>query len=134
MYFRLDGVDYFRLNSAENTFQIYKDTSINGNLDVNGQVKSSRQSQDYPLYIYNNYNGSDSWFVGKYESTLNEVGCLFQYTTSASSTTWWQGVWGANTNEFNIWHNYKGLSLKEGGNASISGNLLTLDRRRHKAE
>ena len=58
-----------------------------------------------------------------YESTPNDVGCLFQYKTSASSTSWWHGVWGANANEFNIWHNYKGLSIKSDGSATINGNL-----------
>ena len=33
------------------------------------------------------------------------------------------GVWGANTNEFNIWFNYQGLSLKSSGSAVLSGSL-----------
>ena len=85
------------------------DTTIGGNLNV---------SKTLNLTISTN-----GWFVGKYESTNNEVGVLFGYKTSASSTSWWQGVWGANTNEFNIWYNYQGLSLKSNGSAVLSGIL-----------
>ena len=46
-----------------------------------------------------------------------------QWVTLASSTHWWSGVWGTNTNEFNIWFNYKGLSIKPTGDAVTSGNL-----------
>ena len=46
-----------------------------------------------------------------------------QWITPASSTYWWGGAWGANTNEFNIWFNFKGLSIKSNGSAAISENL-----------
>ena len=61
--------------------------------------------------------------LGTFESTLNNIGCLVEYNTSASSTSWWTGVWGANTNEFNTCYVYKGLSIKPTGDVSISGNL-----------
>ena len=54
---------------------------------------------------------------------MNAIGCLFEYKTSASSTSWWTGVWGANTNEFNIWFNYQGLSIKPTGDVVLSGKL-----------
>ena len=61
--------------------------------------------------------------MGQLESTLNNIGCLVEYTTFASSTSWWTGVWGTNTNEFKIWFNYKGLAIKPAGEAVIGGNL-----------
>ena len=66
---------------------------------------------------------ANGWFVGKYESTNNEVGVLCEYTTSASSASWWQGVWGANANGFIIWYNYQGLPPKSNGSAVLSGPL-----------
>ena len=50
-----------------------------------------------------------------------------QWMTPASSTYWWSGVWGTSTNEFNMWFNYKGLSIKP-GDTSISGNLNVAGR------
>ena len=61
--------------------------------------------------------------MASFESTIAEDGCLMQWITPASSTYWWSGVWGANTNEFNIWFNHKGLSIKSNGSAAISENL-----------
>ena len=61
--------------------------------------------------------------LGKCELILNEIGCLIGCKTIASSTSWWSGVWGTNTNEFKIWFNYQGLSLKSNGDAVVSGNL-----------
>ena len=57
------------------------------------------------------------------ESTIAGDGCLMQWMTPASSTYWWSGVWGTNVNEFNIWFNYQGLTIKPTGGVSISGNL-----------
>ena len=57
------------------------------------------------------------------ESTIAGDGCIMQWMTPASSTYWWSGVWGTNRNKFNIWFNYKGLSIKPTGDAVISGNL-----------
>ena len=48
---------------------------------------------------------------------------MFRYKTSGSSSYWWTGAWGANTNDFNIWFNYQGLSLKSSGSAVLSGSL-----------
>ena len=53
----------------------------------------------FPLAITNN---GDNWLQGEYIATANEVGCLFRYKTSGSSTYWWSGVWGYDTNGFNI--------------------------------
>ena len=75
---------------------------------------------NYPLVITNN---GGNWFQGECIATANEVGCLFRYKTSGSSTYWWSGVWGSNTNDFNIWFNYQGLSLKSNGSAVLSGSL-----------
>ena len=68
-------------------------------------------------------NSSQNWFVASLESTIAGDGCLMQWMTAASSSYWWSGVWGTNTNELNIWFNYKGLSLKPNGDTTISGNL-----------
>ena len=57
----------------------------------------------------------------KYESTLHNIGCLIGHKTSASSTSWWAGIWGANGSSFNIWYNYKGLSIKPTGDVSTGG-------------
>ena len=57
-------------------------------------------------------SSSSGRFTGMYKSTLIEVGCLFEYNTSANSTGWWTGVWGANTNELNTVCSYKGLYVK----------------------
>ena len=54
-------------------------------------------------------NAGANWFQGEYIATANAVGCLSRYKTSGSSTYWWSGVSGTNTNEFNIRFNYKGL-------------------------
>ena len=54
---------------------------------------------------------------------MNDIGCLIEYKTNASSTSWWTGVWGTNTNGFKLWFNYQGLSLKPTGDATTSGNL-----------
>ena len=75
---------------------------------------------NFPLAITNT---GTNWFQGEYIATANQVGCLFRYKTSGSSTYWWTGVLGANTNEFNIWFNYQGLSIKSNGSAVLSGSL-----------
>ena len=75
---------------------------------------------NFPLVITNT---GDNLFQGEYIATANEVGCLFSYKTSGSSTYWWSGVWGSSTNGFNIWFNYQGLSLKSNGSAVLRGSL-----------
>ena len=61
-------------------------------------------------------------FQGEYIANANNVGCLLRYRTSGSSSYWWGGVWSSNTNDFNIWFDYKGLSIKSNGSAVLSGN------------
>ena len=75
---------------------------------------------NFPLAIT---NAGTNWFQGEYIATGNEVGCLFRYKTSGSSSYWWGGIWGTNSNDFNIWFNYQGLSLKSNGSAVLSGSL-----------
>ena len=97
-----------------------------GNLDVDGIVNTTKIKltnvvwDKFPLAITNT---GTNWFQGDYISTANGVGCLFRYRTSGSTTYWWSGVWGSNTNDFNIWFNYQGLSLKSKGSAVLSGSL-----------
>ena len=74
----------------------------------------------FPLVITNT---GGNWFQGEYTATANQVGCLFKYKTSGYSIHWWSGMWGANTNEFNIWFNYQGLQFKSKGSAVLSGSL-----------
>ena len=98
--------------------------STDGNLDVVKVFTSQRitgVTDTPPLKINNSSN--NGWTVGQFESTLNNIGCLVEYKTFASSTSWWTGVWGTNTNEFKIWFNYKGLSITPTGDAVISGKL-----------
>ena len=59
-------------------------------------------------------------FIGKCVSTVK--GCLFEYLTSASSTSWWQGILGG-SNEFVIKTGSNGLTIKPNGDTTISGNL-----------
>ena len=49
-------------------------------------------------------------------------GCLFEYLTSASSTSWWQGVLSG-SNEFVIKTGSNGLTIKSNGIAVFSGSL-----------
>ena len=43
----------------------------------------------YPLVITNN---GGNWFQGGYIANANNVGCLFRYKTSGSSSYWWSGA------------------------------------------
>ena len=92
-------VDYNLANKVSTT----GDASISGNLDV-GEVlilqRITGVTDTPPLKINNSSN--NGWTVGQFESTLNNIGCLVEYKTFASSTSWWTGVWGTNTNEFKV--------------------------------
>ena len=124
MYFKMNNDDYAQLSGSDNKVNMYKDTTISGNLDVSKVLTLQRNPavSDTPPQI-SIKSISNGWFLGQFESTVNNIGCLIEYKTIASSTSWWTGVWGSNTNEFNLWFNYKGLSLKTTGDAVISGNL-----------
>ena len=100
-------------------------TSISGDLEVGGIMHTTKmdltnEPTQFPLAITNT---GANWFQGEYIATANEVGCLFRYKTSGSSTYWWSGVWGSNTDDFNMWFTFKGLSIKSNGSAAVSGNL-----------
>ena len=102
------------------------DAVISGNLDVDGIMNTTKtnftndDTNNLPLVVTSNCG---NWFQGEYLANANNVGCLFRYRTSGSSTYWWSGVWGSNTNGFSIWFNYQGLSLKSNGSAVLSGPL-----------
>ena len=49
-------------------------------------------------------------------------GCLFEYLTGVSSTSWWQGILSG-SKEFVIKTGSNGLTIKPTGDTSISGNL-----------
>ena len=104
-----DGSYVIRASDVTTCFAINPngDTTISGNLDV-GKILAV-------------FNSSNDWFLGRLDST--DIGCLIVYSTSASSTSWRSGVWGANTNEFNIWYAYKGLTIKPTGDALLCRNL-----------
>ena len=127
VYFKINNDSYIQLSGSDNKVNIYKDAPISGNLDVGGIMNTTQinitnvDPNNYPLVITNN---GGNWFQGEYMATANDVGCLFRYKTGGSSSYWWTGVWGANTNEFNIWYNYQGLSLKPNGSAVLSGSLI----------
>ena len=128
-----EGVNWGRSNelaiktgSNGLTIKSHGDTTINGNLDVGGMMDTTKINltnevwDNFPSAITNN---GDNWFQGEYVANANDVGCLFKYKTSGSATYWWSGVPESNTNGFNIWFNYQGLSLKSNGGAVLSDSL-----------
>ena len=123
MYFKINNDDYIQLSGSGNKVNIHKDTAISGNVVVGGIMNTTKinltndDPNNYPLVISNT---GGNWFQGVSIATADEVGCLFRYKTSGSSTYWWSGVWGSNTNDFNRWFNYKGLSIKSNGSAAIN--------------
>ena len=102
------------------------DAVLSGILDVDGVMRTTNIYlttgvwYNFPLVITNH---GDNRFQGEHIANANIVGCLFRYKTSGSSTYWWSGVWGYNTNYINIWFNYEGLSLKSNGSVVLSGSL-----------
>ena len=92
MSFKINNDDYIQLSGSGNKVHIYKDTS-SGNLDVGKNLNLQRNpavSDTPPLKITN--SSSSGWFLGTFESTLNNIGCLIEYKTIASSTSWWTGL------------------------------------------
>ena len=75
------------------------------------------ESDTIPLVITNT-SSSGSGFIRKFVSTVK--GCLFEYLTSASSTSWWQGVLSG-SNELVIKTGSNGLTIKSDGSAALSG-------------
>ena len=93
-----------------------------GTLDVGKLISLQRhptESDTTPLII-NDSSSSGAGFIGKVESTVK--GCLFEYLTSASSTSWWQGVLGG-SNEFVLKTGSNGLTFKANGSAVLSSSL-----------
>ena len=106
MYFKINNDDYIQLPGSDSKVNIYKDTSISGDLEPQRlTISEPSNDDDIPLQIINN---SQNWFVASLESTIAGDGCLMQWMTPASSTYWWSGVWGTNVKGFNIWFNYQG--------------------------
>ena len=84
-------------------------------------ILTNNDTTNFPLVIINN---GGNWFQGENVVNTNNVGWfLFRCKTSGSPTYWWSGDWGSNTNDFNTWFNYQGLSLKSNGSAVLSGSL-----------
>ena len=77
------------------------------------------ESDTIPLIITNT-GSSGSGFIRKFVSTVK--GCLFEYLTSASSTSWWQGVLSGSS-EFVLKTGSNGLTLKPTGDVALGGNL-----------
>ena len=105
-------------NLLANKVSTTGDATIRGTVSAQQAILTSSDADHLPLGITR--NGS-SWFLGEYIASETNSGCLFKYKTAPGE--WWSGVWGTNTNEFKIWFNYKGLSIKPTGDAVISGNL-----------
>ena len=122
------GANEFIIKSGSNglTLKPNGSAAISGNLDVGGIMNTTKMNltndvwDNFPLAITNT---GTNWFQGEYIATANQVGCMFKYKTSGSSTYWWSGVWGSKTNGFNIWFSYQGLSLKSKCSAVLSGSL-----------
>ena len=99
------GSNEFIIKSGSNglTLKPTGDAVLSGNLDVGGVMDTTKidltngDQNSYPLVITNT---GGNWFQGEYTATANQVGCLYRYKTSGSSTYWWSGVWGSNTNDF----------------------------------
>ena len=93
MYFGINNDDYIQLSSSDNKVNIHKNTT-SGNLDVSGILNLQihpMESDTIPLII-TNASSSGAGFIRKFVSTVK--GCLFEYLTNASSTSWWQGILG----------------------------------------
>ena len=113
MYFKTNNDDYIQPSGSDNKVNVYKDTSISGNLEPQrSTINKPSNDDDIPLRITNN---NQNWFVASLESAIAGDGCLTQWMTPASPSYWWSGVWGTNLNEFNIWFNYQGLQIKPTG-------------------
>ena len=104
MYFKINNDDHVQLSSSDNKLNIHKDTT-SGNFDVDGIMRTTGIKlttdvwDNFPLVITSN---GDNWFQGGYKANADNAGCLFRYKTSGSSSYWWSGVLGSNTNDFNI--------------------------------
>ena len=111
-----DSSYVIRASDATNALTVNQtcNTSISGDLDIGCIMNTTKinltndDPNNYPLVITGN---GGNWFQGEYVATANQVGCLFRHKTSGSSTYWWSGVWGSNTNVFNIWFYYQGKSM-----------------------
>ena len=126
MYFKINHDNYIQLPGSDNKVNIYKDTSISGNLGVGKVLNLQRhptESDTIPLVITNT-SSSGSGFIRKSVSTVK--GCLFEYLTSASSTSWWQGVLSG-SNEFVTKTGSNGLTIKSNSSAVLSGSLPNSD-------
>ena len=77
MHLRINGDSYMRLSGGDNKVNIYKDTTISGNLDVSKVLNLQRrptESDTIPLIITNT-SSNGSGFLWKFVSTVK--GCLF---------------------------------------------------------
>ena len=109
------GSNEFVIKSGSNglTLKPTGDAVISGNLESQRlAINKPSNVYDIPLQTISN---NQNWFVASFESTTADDGCLMQWMTPASSSYWWSGVWCTNTDEFDIWFNYKGLPIKPTG-------------------
>ena len=83
LYYTKTDTDNLLANKVSTT----GDVSISGNLDVSKVLNLQRhptESDTIPLIITST-SSSGAGFIGKFVSTVK--GCLFEYLTSASSTS-----------------------------------------------
>ena len=122
MYFKINNDDYMQLSSSDNKVNMYKDTSISGDLKVDEVLTLKRTpgiSDTSPLVIINNSPGGGTGVV--YQSTASGQGFSIVYITAQSSVAWVEGVnWGG-ANEFIIQSWSNGLTLKPNCSAAIGG-------------
>ena len=115
-----------RASDATNVVTVNQNgnTTISEKLDV-GKVLTLKRipgvSDTTPLVIINDSPGGAT--VATYTSPASNQGCVSFWTTAASSTPWVTGVMWGGLNEFVIWRNNIGLTIKPTGDTTISGHL-----------
>ena len=126
MYFKTNNDNDIQLSGGDNKINIYTDTPISGNLDVDRVstlTENPGVSDTTPLVIINDSPGGAT--ATTYTSTAPNQGYISFWTTAAPTTPWMTGdIWGG-LNEFVLWNGYNniGLTLKPTGDTSLSGNL-----------
>ena len=90
-------IDFTFYTKTETDNLLANKITTNSNALLNKLGLSSTDSNNYPLVITNN---GGNWFQGEYITNNSNIGCLFRSKTAGSSSYWWNGVWGNNSNGY----------------------------------